>query len=424
MFNRLRVSENVYKSILQYHIFNEYCIRYCTFHASVVKSQMRMLKLPKVRAVFDRKKKSSTITTGMVEIEITFNRTQRKTLSSGVELYSNQWEDGVVVRHAESKKLNKQITELIKKYEGIARSILQEGEEVTYQTFSAALERKSGKYGTDFIDFCYDVMDRRGLRASTLRAHKCTLETLRESKIIRTFDDLTPENIKKFDTWLRKQDSDREQPTIYNYHKRLKPYINEAVSLGIIEESPYLRFKAERGKHKPKEALNEEELAAVRSLELSDESLSKARDLFVFCCYTGLAHADMDAFDFSRDVVTVHGCNYIDKQRVKTGTKYYTPILPPAMAVLEKYHYQLPRFTQQAYNRLLKCIGSLIGTKKNLSSHIARYTFATTVLLAHEVPIESVSKMMGHTRIQITQVYAKILNSSIEKQAERLANIL
>ena len=116
--------------------------------------------------------------------------------------------------------------------------------------------------------------------------------------------------------------------------------------------------------------------------------------------------------------------NYIDKQRVKTGTKYYTPILPPAMAVLEKYHYQLPRFTQQAYNRLLKCIGSLIGTKKNLSSHIARYTFATTVLLAHEVPIESVSKMMGHTRIQITQVYAKILNSSIEKQAERLANIL
>lgn len=385
---------------------------------------MRMLKLPKVRAVFDRKKKASTITTGMVEIEITFNRTQRKTLSSGVELYANQWEDGVVVRHAESKKLNKQITELIKRYEGIARSILQEGEEVTYHTFSAALERKSGKYGTDFIDFCYDVMDRRGLRASTLRAHKCTLETLRESKIIRTFDDLTPENIKKFDTWLKKQDPDREQPTIYNYHKRLKPYINEAVSLGIIEESPYLRFKAERGKHKPKEALNEEELASVRSLGLSDESLSKARDLFVFCCYTGLAHADMDAFDFSRDVVTVHGCSYIDKQRVKTGTKYYTPILPPAMSVLEKYHYHLPRFSQQAYNRLLKCIGALIGIKKNLSSHIARYTFATTVLLAHEVPIESVSKMMGHTRIQITQVYAKILNSSIEKQAERLSKMM
>lgn len=383
-----------------------------------------MLKLPKVRAVFDRKKKASATTTGVVEIEIIFNRTQRKTLSSGIELYSNQWEDGLVVRHAESKKLNRKITDLIKNYEGIARSIIQDGKEVTYQTFSSALDRKSGKFGTDFIEFCYYVMERRGLRASTLRAHKHTLETLRESRIIRTFDDLTPDNIKRFDLWLRRQDPDREQPTIYNYHKRLRPYINEAVALGIIEESPYVKFKAERGKNKPKNALNEEELSAVRSLDFTDKSLSKARDLFIFCCYTGLAYADMDVFDFSKDVVMVHGHYYIDKQRVKTGTKFYTPILPPAMTILEKYDYQLPRITQQAYNRLLKCIGSLIKTKKNLSSHIARYTFATTVLLGNEVPIESVSKMMGHTSIQITQMYAKILNSSIEKQAERLSSIL
>ena len=123
-----------------------------------------MLKLPKVKAVFDRKKKASAITAGVVEIEIVFNRTQRKVLSTGIELYSNQWEDGLVVRHAESRKLNKQITDLIKKYESISRTIIQEGDEVTYQTFSAALNKKSGKYGTDFIDFCYDVMDRRGLR--------------------------------------------------------------------------------------------------------------------------------------------------------------------------------------------------------------------------------------------------------------------
>ena len=87
-----------------------------------------MLKLPKVRAVFDRKKKASTINTGMVEIEITFNRTQRKVLSTGIELYSNQWEDGLVGRHAESRKLNKQITDLIKKYESISRTIIQEGD--------------------------------------------------------------------------------------------------------------------------------------------------------------------------------------------------------------------------------------------------------------------------------------------------------
>ena len=92
--------------------------------------------------------------------------------------------------------------------------------------------------------------------------------------------------------------------------------------------------------------------------------------------------------------------------------------------ILEKYKYRIPPLSQQAYNRLLKCLASMIGTRKNLSSHIARYTFATTVLLANEVPIESVSKMLGHTRIQITQLYAKVLNTSIEKQAERLAEIL
>lgn len=377
-----------------------------------------------VRAVFDRKKKSSATTTGKVEIEIIFSRTQRKTISTGIDLYLNQWESGCVVRHANSKQLNKQISDLIKKYNNIIRQLIRDGRDVTYESFSSAIDNKSCKYGLDFIDFCYTVMDKRHLRPSTIKAHKCTLETLRNSGIIKTFDDLTPANIKRFDTWLHDQDPDREQPTIYNYHKRLKPYINEAVALGIIEESPYLRFKAERGKHKPKEALNEEELMLLRNLQLTNDSLNKAKDLFIFCCYTGLSHADMNAFDFGHDVVTVNGKNYIDKQRVKTGTKYYTPILPPAMEVLEKYHYSLPFFTQQAYNRLLKCLGEMIGTKKNLSSHIARYTFATTVLLAHEVPIESVSKMMGHTRIQITQVYAKILNSSIEKQAERLSEIL
>lgn len=180
------MSENVYKSILQYYILEEYCIKYCSSQASVVKSQMRMLKLPKVRAVFDRKKKASAVTTGKVEIEITFSRTQRKILSSGVELYANQWEDGLVVRHANAKQLNKKITDLIKNYKGIIRTIVQEGEDVTYQTFSAALDKKSGKYGTDFIEFCYGIMEKRSLRAYTLRAHKCPLETLRESRIIRT----------------------------------------------------------------------------------------------------------------------------------------------------------------------------------------------------------------------------------------------
>lgn len=377
-----------------------------------------------IRAVFDRKKKSTPTKSAKVEIEISFSRTSRKWISTDISLYSNQWEDGFVVRHPQERKLNKQITDIIKKYQEIVRTLRAEGMEINTTTFTAALDIKRGKYGDTFIDFAYSIMERRGLRPSTIKAHKHTLESLRAFGRIKYFDDLTAQNIALFDRWLREKDPTLTQPSIYNYHKRIKPYINEAIKLGIIEESPYIRFHAEKGKHKPKEALNLEELTRIRELTLTDPGLLKARDLFVFCAYTGLSHADMCNFDFDRHAVIVNGHPYIDGERIKTGTRYYTPILPPAMEVLKKYNNQLPFLTQQAYNRLLKCIAALIGTRKNLSSHIARYTFATTVLLANEVPIESVSKMLGHTRIQITQLYAHILNSSIEKQAERLANIL
>lgn len=383
-----------------------------------------MVMAVNIKAVFDRKKTSTPIKASNVQIEICISRTQRKWITTDVSLYSNQWENGIVVRHADARKLNKKISDTIKKYYDIIHCMQAEGIDLTLNNLAAAIDVNRGKYGDTFLDFAYAVMEKKGLRASTIRAHKHTFETLRAFKKIKYFTDLTAQNIAEFDRWLRIQDPNLTQPTIYNYHKRLKPYINEAVKLGIIEESPYLHFKAEKGKHKPKEALSHEELMKIRNLDVTDSGLIKARDLFIFCAYTGLSHADMCNFDFDKHAVIVNGHPYIDGERIKTGTKYYTPILPPAMDILKKYNNRLPMMAQQSYNRLLKCIATLIGTRKNLSSHIARYTFATTVLLANEVPIESVSKMLGHTRIQITQLYAHILNSSIEKQAERLANIL
>ena len=124
------------------------------------------------------------------------------------------------------------------------------------------------------------------------------------------------------------------------------------------------------------------------------------------------------------DVVERNGKMYIDGQRWKTGTRYYTPILPPARVVLEKYNGVLPRMTSQAYNRLLRMIKEIAGIKTPISSHIARHTFATTVLLANDVSIETVSRMLGHTRIQVTQIYAKIVNTSVERQTDKLFSVL
>lgn len=129
-------------------------------------------------------------------------------------------------------------------------------------------------------------------------------------------------------------------------------------------------------------------------------------------------------FDYNECTVEHNGVVYIDGERIKTGTKYYTPILKPAIEILEKYNYKFVVPTVQSFNRSLKLIAELIGLKKPLTSHIARHTFATTIVLANDIPIETLSKMLGHTKISVTQVYAKVLNTSVEKHAEKLNSIV
>lgn len=167
-----------------------------------------------------------------------------------------------------------------------------------------------------------------------------------------------------------------------------------------------------------------DELQSIRNIELNDRQLQKVRDQFIFQCYTGLSWVDLYMFDYDRCTVEHNGVAYIDGERIKTGTKFYTPILTPAMEILKKYDYKFTVPTVQSFNRSLKIIAELIGLKKPLTSHIVRHTFATTVVLANDVPIETLSKMLGHTKVSVTQVYAKILNSSVEKHAEKLNSII
>lgn len=377
---------------------------------------------PKIFASFNRRKTATEITTAKVEIEIYFSRNERKRITTGIELLVNQWDGDFVVRHPQSRQLNKKIGELINQYRDIVREMRYAGEDLTLDNFNAALRRQT--CDTNFIDFCKTEIDNRGLRGSTYRAHVTAIEALERFGGIMEFEDLTPENVARFDTFLRKEDPTRTQVTLHNYHKRLKPYVNEAVRRGLIKESPYTRFADKRGRHKERQPLTMSEIKMIRELAIEDKRLAKVRDLFIFCCYTGLSWVDLEAFDWTKHVVECGGHYYIDGRRIKTGTAYYTPILPPAMEVLERYGYRLSTCSNQAANRNLKVIAGILGLRKPLTCHIARHTFATSVVLAHDVPIEALSKMLGHTKIAVTQIYAKVLNSSVERQAEKLYGIL
>mgnify|MGYP002149767839 CR=1 FL=1 len=152
-----------------------------------------------------------------------------------------------------------------------------------------------------------------------------------------------------------------------------------------------------------------------------------------FYRFTGLAYVDVKKLSYKNIGFGVDGEKWIFINRTKTDTRSNIPLLPIASTILEKYkdHPQvinedklLPILSNQKMNSYLKEIGDLCGIDKNLTFHLARHTFATTITLAKGVPIETVSKMLGHTNIQTTQIYARITNSKISNDMEDLAGKL
>ena len=162
------------------------------------------------------------------------------------------------------------------------------------------------------------------------------------------------------------------------------------------------------------------------------ERLNQVRDIFLFSCYTGLAYADVKKLNRSEIGVGIDGEKWIFTKRQKTNTPSRIPLLPAAEKLSDKYknHPQciagaiLPVLSNQKMNAYLKEIADVCGINKNLTFHIARHTFATTITLTNGVPIETVSKMLGHTNLRTTQHYAKILDTKISEDMMLLRNKL
>jgi integrase len=212
---------------------------------------------------------------------------------------------------------------------------------------------------------------------------------------------------------------------IYNYHKCLKALLNRALTFGMLDANPYDRLKGKfkRGDRSSVEYLTENEMQRIMTVILPQGSmLDIVHDLFIFQMYTGLPYADMQAFD-GGDYKQVDGVWRRVGERIKTGVPYVSQLLPPAVAVLDKYGWQIPQVSNAEYNRQLKVLGQLAGIKTRLHSHLARHTFATW-MLAHGVPIEHVSKMLGHTNITQTQRYAKVQPQHIYDDYDRITKVL
>ena len=393
--------------------------------------------------VFDHRGRTQKGCPGPLEVRIAVKK-QKWYINTGIRVLRSEWKRDRVVNRPDSGELNRRLEEIRREVEEVMNERLEHRVMISVDDIRCAVCRvrvvadslaaePQGTLTAPFLDWWEDRMMMLGLSHGTLKHYKTTLAHIRACGYINRWRDLTTENIYRFDAYLHglrignsvTRANGKEvvltQGTIHNQHKNLKAMITRAVNEGLVESNPYEKLKGafSRGDVETVEFLTVDELKRIEGMDLpSGGMLALARDLFVFQAYTGMSFSDMQAFSLG-DCREDKGRWLLAKQRVKTGASYYVQLLPPALAVVQKYGGVIPQVVGQVYNRALKDLAAMAGIQKRVTSHVARHTFATW-MLHEEVPIERVAKMLGHKNIRQTQRYAKVLAEDVYGEFEEL----
>ncbi len=290
----------------------------------------------------------------------------------------------------------------------------------------------------DIFDYHNDTMVHK-LKANTMGHYKTTQKHILTylNKKYKTSDihleNLDYEFVIGFESFLRSYQSRSSQGKIGNnaamkHIQRLRKMITLAYNMEWIDRDPFVQFKPKLEK-KEREFLTETELQRIEELSCPLERLSVVKDLFIFSCYTGMSYVDIVKLKRDNILFGIDGNPWIMTERIKTKVPVKIPLLPKVEALINKYtdhprtkftNGLMPYISNQKLNSYLKEVADLCGITKNLTFHMARHTFATTVTLSNGVPIETVSKMLGHTKIVTTQIYARVIERKISEDMQRL----
>lgn len=331
---------------------------------------------PRIRLVWNRRNNN------LVEVETYYGRNYRTYASTGIKC--SQWDPA-------------------------RRKALGPGSEEINRRL-AAFTVPDRKARRPLMEWLEQEQARRQLRPGTLARERVVFGAVREFGGAKTLADVTPQWLSRWDTWLH--DGRRQQATVHNYHKVLKVYMQRAEYQGLIERTPYARFKTDRGKTAERHALTAAQLSALEALDLKGE-LAKTRDLFVLMAHTGLAHTDALLMDPGkiRD-------GWYAGERVKTGVHFVAPVDGKVQEILQRYG-DVPNLSNQHLNRCLKVLGSAIDTGFPLTSHVARHTFITLALEKGLAP-NVVQRMAGHSSITMTESYTHLGDGWVMAEGKRL----
>lgn len=212
--------------------------------------------------------------------------------------------------------------------------------------------------------------------------------------------------------------------------KALKKVMRIALANDYIRKDPFVNYKITT-KQVKRDSLSKDEIDILINKEFGIKRLEVIRDLFIFQCYKGLSYKDLEKLSINHIQIGIDSYKWIIIQRTKTNSECRIPILPVAADILKKYtdhpcrqikERLLPVPSNQKMNAYLKELADLCGIEKKLYTHLARHTYATTVTLSNGIPIETVSKLLGHKKIATTQIYAKVLDSKVSQDMAQLMN--
>lgn len=234
--------------------------------------------------------------------------------------------------------------------------------------------------------------------------------------------------VKKFYLFIREK-YNSENNNALKYVQRLKTVINDARANSLMTSDPFVNFKFKFEK-KRREILTDDEIIRLMEKTFTIERLERVRDFYIFSVFTGYSHADIKDLKETDVVKFLDGKQWINTNRNKTGVSEDVPLLTIPSRIIQKYKgegkegrlFNIP--SNQKINAYLKEIADLCGISKKLTFHTARHTFATTITLNRGIPIEVVSKLLGHTNIQTTQIYAHVLKETVSAKMQELGGKL
>lgn len=215
---------------------------------------------------------------------------------------------------------------------------------------------------------------------------------------------------------------------VMKHLERFKKMVNLSLKLEWMSKNPFSNFQLKFDKY-DRQYLSERELSLFEDTFYTNERLEKVKDCFLFSCYTGLSYVDVKELTHDKIVKGIDGNYWIFTKREKTNETVKVPLLPKAIFIIHKYQNDvesnysntlLPLPSNQKTNSYLKEIAKDCNIHKNITFHVARHTFATTVMLSNGVPIETVSKLLGHTKLSTTQIYARVVESKISEDFKNL----